>query len=174
MTEQGRPSAQRIGDVERDSAVELLREHLAQGRLTADEFDERIGAALTAKVAGDLDPLFSDLPAPRPGQTVATTQPYETPPGQRRDAVPTPSHAMPRAMPRHPGTPALAGLAGALWTIVPLVITLLNWADYWYLIFIPVLFSMVLWKNDSGRERERRNIAQEQERLDQRRRALGD
>lgn len=174
MTEQGRPSPQRIGDVERDSAAELLREHLAQGRLTADEFSERVEAALTAKVAGDLDPLFSDLPGPRPGQIMATTPPYETPPSQHRDAVPAPAHAMPRAMHRHPGTPAQSALAGALWVLVPLVITLLSWAHYWYLIFIPVLLSMVLGKNESGRERERRRIAQEQERLDRRRRALGD
>ena len=90
VTEQGQPRPQRIGDAERDRAAELLREHMAQGRLTAEEFDERIEAALTAKVASDLDPLFTDLPGPRPGQAVATTPSYETPPWQRRPTWPRP------------------------------------------------------------------------------------
>ncbi|WP_203568041.1 DUF1707 SHOCT-like domain-containing protein [Aestuariimicrobium ganziense] len=53
---------QRIGDAERDAAIEALREHHAKGRLTIEEFDERMQTALSAKVASDLQPLFSDLP----------------------------------------------------------------------------------------------------------------
>ena len=82
MSEQGQPVPQRIGDAERDRAAELLREHMAQGRLSAEEFDERVDAALKAKVASDLDPLFSDLPGPRPGQGVATTPGPHAPPWQ--------------------------------------------------------------------------------------------
>jgi hypothetical protein len=178
VTEQGQPSPQRIGDAERDSAAELLREHMAQGRLTAEEFDERIEAALTAKVASDLDPLFRDLPGPRPGQGLATTQPYPTPPWQRQGAVPTPAPApVPPQQQPHPGTPALAGVTGALWIIVPLVISFAlpgGWASFWWLIFLPTIVSMVLGKNESDRDRERKRIAREQERLDRRRRALGD
>ena len=32
----------RIGDAERDEAITLLREHMSAGRITAEEFDERI------------------------------------------------------------------------------------------------------------------------------------
>lgn len=175
MTEQGQPSPQRIGDAERDSAAALLREHMAQGRLSAEEFDERIEAALTAKVASDLDPLFTDLPGPRPGQTVATTSSYETPPWQRQAAAPTPSPTPAVLPPRNGGAEALRGLTGVLWIVVPLFISfVLNWADFWYLIFIPVLLSMVLGKSESERDRERKRIAAEQERLDRRRRAIGD
>ena len=42
--------------------VALLREHLAAGRLTTDEFRDRMDLALSAKTFGDLDPLLADLP----------------------------------------------------------------------------------------------------------------
>lgn len=53
---------QRIGDAERDRAVTELREHHAAGRLTLEEFDQRMQAALAARTARDLTPLFADLP----------------------------------------------------------------------------------------------------------------
>ena len=182
MTEQGQPRPQRIGDAERDNATELLREHMAQGRLTAEEFDERIDAALKAKVASDLDPLFSDLPGPRPGQAVATTEPYPTPPWQRPTApAPVPAATEPPAPAVLPalsqGAEALRGLTGILWIVIPLAITFipgLGWPNYWWLIFIPTVVSMLLGRNESQRQHERRRIEREQERLDRRRRALGD
>jgi len=176
VTEQGQPSPQRIGDAERDSAAELLREHMAQGRLSAEEFDERIDAALKARVAGDLDPLFSDLPGPRPGQGVATTQPYGTPPWQQ-PAVPAPAPVPAVLPPRSGGAEALRGITGLLWIVIPLAISFipgLGWANFWWLIFIPTIISMMVGKNESDRDRERKRIAAEQERLDRRRRALGD
>jgi hypothetical protein len=39
----------RIGDAERDAAMDQLREHFAAGRLTLDELAERIDGALAAK-----------------------------------------------------------------------------------------------------------------------------
>lgn len=56
----------RIGDQERDEAVEYLQEHHASGRLTVTEFDDRMSRALGAVVQSDLDALFSDLPEPTP------------------------------------------------------------------------------------------------------------
>ncbi|HEX6339311.1 MAG TPA: DUF1707 domain-containing protein [Jiangellaceae bacterium] len=55
----------RIGDAERDSAASALGEHYAAGRLTKDEYDERIDRVWAAKVEDDLVPLFSDLPRRR-------------------------------------------------------------------------------------------------------------
>lgn len=52
----------RIGDAERDAAVESLRDHLVAGRLTHTEFDERMNAALNARFRSELSPLFADLP----------------------------------------------------------------------------------------------------------------
>lgn len=61
----------RIGDAERDEAVRLLQGHLAAGRVDADEFAERMSAALSARTQTDLDRLFVDLPGDKPGQQVA-------------------------------------------------------------------------------------------------------
>ncbi len=52
----------RIGDAERDRAITELGEHFAAGRLRQEEFDERSARALEARVQGDLQPLFVDLP----------------------------------------------------------------------------------------------------------------
>ncbi|NUT47792.1 MAG: DUF1707 domain-containing protein [Saccharothrix sp.] len=56
----------RIGDAEREHALELLGTHLGEGRLSVDEFGERSARVATAKTRGDLYALFADLPAPRP------------------------------------------------------------------------------------------------------------
>ena len=53
----------RASDEDRERAVTLLREHHAAGRLTAEEFNERLDKAYAAKTLGDLDELMSDLPA---------------------------------------------------------------------------------------------------------------
>jgi len=58
----GDSSPLRIGDAQRDAAVEALRAHFSEGRLSVGEFDERMGKALAAKTADDLRPLFADLP----------------------------------------------------------------------------------------------------------------
>src|SRR5215831_10555442 len=56
----------RISDADRERVAARLREHFAQGRLSPDELDERISAALTAKTIGDLRPIMADLPDPAP------------------------------------------------------------------------------------------------------------
>jgi hypothetical protein len=48
---------------DRDRAVEALRVAAGDGRITAEELDERVGAALTARTYGELAALISDLPA---------------------------------------------------------------------------------------------------------------
>jgi hypothetical protein len=53
----------RASDADRDRAAALLSEHHAAGRLTVEEFSERLDQALTAKTIGDLDELFADLPS---------------------------------------------------------------------------------------------------------------
>jgi hypothetical protein len=56
----------RIGDAEREHALELLGTHLGEGRLSVDEYGERSARVATAKTRGELYALFGDLPAPRP------------------------------------------------------------------------------------------------------------
>ncbi len=56
----------RLGDADRDTAVRGLQHHHACGRLTLDEFRQRLPLALQAQTATDLEPLFADLPADVP------------------------------------------------------------------------------------------------------------
>jgi len=56
----------RVSDADRERVTSRLREHFAEGRLTSDELDERVSAALNAKTFGDLRPLMTDLPEPVP------------------------------------------------------------------------------------------------------------
>ena len=61
----GQPGAPelRASHADRDRVVEILRVAAGDGRLTADELDERLEAALSARTHGQLDALTADLPA---------------------------------------------------------------------------------------------------------------
>ena len=52
----------RIGDADREAGVADLGEHFAQGRLTKEEYDERVDAVWSARTRSDLAPVFADLP----------------------------------------------------------------------------------------------------------------
>ena len=56
----------RAGDADRAKAVERLGRHLGDGRLTVEEFDERVGQAHAAVYLDQLPPLFTDLPPDPP------------------------------------------------------------------------------------------------------------
>jgi hypothetical protein len=56
----------RVSDADREHVTARLREHFAEGRLTSDELDERITAALGAKTYGELRRVMADLPEPAP------------------------------------------------------------------------------------------------------------
>jgi hypothetical protein len=52
----------RAGDADRDRVVELLTTAYSEGRLSKDEYDDRVGHALSARTYADLDRLLTDLP----------------------------------------------------------------------------------------------------------------
>lgn len=52
----------RASDADREHAITLLREHSVEGRLTLEEFTERMGAATTAQTTAELEELVLDLP----------------------------------------------------------------------------------------------------------------
>ena len=56
----------RIGTAEREAAVKLLSDHMAEGRLSLEEYEERVTTALEAVTRADLRVLFTDLPPPYP------------------------------------------------------------------------------------------------------------
>ena len=53
----------RASDADRERAAALLQEHHAVGRLTTEEFGERLEKVFAAKTLGELDEIFADLPA---------------------------------------------------------------------------------------------------------------
>ncbi|WP_030346075.1 DUF1707 SHOCT-like domain-containing protein [Streptomyces sp. NRRL S-1022] len=77
------PAAElRASDADRDRVADILREALAEGRLTADEHAERVDGVLHAKTVGELEVFIRDLPA-----------------GHRRPAGPASAPAPPRPGP---------------------------------------------------------------------------
>ena len=63
----------RASDADRDRVLEVLRAAAGDGRLTADELDERVEAALSSRTLGELALLTADLVAPPglPGAAMA-------------------------------------------------------------------------------------------------------
>ena len=54
--------SERVADADRERAIEQLREHMLAGRLNAEEFEDRLGSAHSAKTRGELDAVRNDLP----------------------------------------------------------------------------------------------------------------
>jgi Domain of unknown function (DUF1707) len=52
----------RASDEDRDKAAALLREHHALGRLSPEEFSDRLDKTFAATTVGDLEDLLTDLP----------------------------------------------------------------------------------------------------------------
>jgi uncharacterized protein YecT (DUF1311 family) len=52
----------RASDAEREQAADALRDHYAAGRLTSEEFDERLDAAYKSSTVQELAQLRADLP----------------------------------------------------------------------------------------------------------------
>jgi DNA-binding PadR family transcriptional regulator len=72
----------RTSEADRERATARLRDHFAEGRLTREELDERVMAALNARTAGDLRRLMADLPELPSALQQARTLPPEAAPRQ--------------------------------------------------------------------------------------------
>ncbi|MGY1804384.1 DUF1707 domain-containing protein [Blastococcus sp. SYSU D00922] len=55
----------RVSDAERQAAAQRIGAAWAEGRLDDAEYDRRVAQAFAAVTYGDLDRLFTDLPAPQ-------------------------------------------------------------------------------------------------------------
>ncbi|MEU9476172.1 DUF1707 domain-containing protein [Streptomyces sp. NPDC048191] len=75
----------RASDADRDRIADLLREALAEGRLTADEHAERVDGVLHAKTVGELEAFIRDLPAAHQGAAPGYTP---VPPRPAPGAIP--------------------------------------------------------------------------------------
>jgi len=66
----------RAADTDRAAVADVLGQHMSAGRLTVEEYDERLARAYAAKTYGELAELTTDLP---------TTPPARAPEPVRRD-----------------------------------------------------------------------------------------
>lgn len=62
LPEESSSRGPRIADTDRDRVVALLRMHCTEGRITLDEFSDRVGDVYAARTASDLDDVVRDLP----------------------------------------------------------------------------------------------------------------
>ena len=69
-----RPGRLRASHVDRDRVISALKTAFIQGRLAKDEFDARVGQALTSRTHAELAVITADIPADpivaRPAQPV--------------------------------------------------------------------------------------------------------
>ncbi|MFD8202903.1 DUF1707 domain-containing protein [Streptomyces sp. NPDC059701] len=65
----------RASDADRDRIADMLRDALAEGRLTAEEHAERVEGVLAARTVAELDVFVRDLPAGHAGRTAAAPAP---------------------------------------------------------------------------------------------------
>jgi hypothetical protein len=61
----GKRRQMRAADADRDQVAGLLGAAYSEGRLSKDEYDARLGLALSARTYADLDQVVTDLPAQR-------------------------------------------------------------------------------------------------------------
>ena len=123
MIENHLPAEMRASDSDRDAVVSDLSKHLQAGRLTAGEFDERMGRALAARTWGELRDLLADLPATRLAPQAPAARSFS---------------AQPRPLSGRCAPPLIAVLAGiGIATAVLVDVTHGGWGFIWLL--LPVL-----------------------------------
>ena len=60
----------RAADADREQVADLLQRHTAAGRLTLDEYEQRVTAAWRATTLGELAALTTDLPDAPPSRRI--------------------------------------------------------------------------------------------------------
>jgi hypothetical protein len=129
----------RISDAEREEAVSTLGEHLTTGRLELSEFEERCGQAAIARTRGELEELFTDLPAPHPDLSSATPPAALIQKAGQLVTLPT-SGKKSNELVETPASKALEAVAGLTLVFgIPGAILLTVFAGAWW-VFIPVVF----------------------------------
>ena len=59
----------RVSDADRQAVIDDLRQHTGDGRLTLDEFEERVERVLQARTDAELHIVTQDLPSLRPASS---------------------------------------------------------------------------------------------------------
>lgn len=124
----------RTSNAERDEAVEALGVHLSTGRLELDEYEERCGRAAVARTRGELEALFTDLPAPHPDLSSATPVQLVQKAGQ----LVSPPRRGGKDLVETQASRALEIVAGMAFVVgIPAAILLTIFLGQWW-VFIPV------------------------------------
>jgi Domain of unknown function (DUF1707) len=76
----------RAADTDRAAVATVLGEHMSAGRLTLDEYDERLTRAYAARTFGELEVLTADLPPVSTGRAVESAPHTEPAPAACADA----------------------------------------------------------------------------------------
>jgi hypothetical protein len=79
----GRYGQMRSSAAEREQVIDVLKIAFADGRLTQEEYEDRIGLALRPLTYAELAELTSDLPAGLPGSLRPLHSGYQPPPPSR-------------------------------------------------------------------------------------------
>ena len=120
----------RASDADREVVVDALREAYSEGRLTLDEFDERMSAAYASRTWGQLRELTTDLPsqpvlgADVPGRQLPALPGPPPYPARRAqdDRVPAAAQetqpAEPAAAPGRPRRPVGVFVPVLIWTLI--------------------------------------------------------
>jgi hypothetical protein len=82
-SEPGMSPEMRASDADRDRVMDVLREAVGDGRLTAEEFEERLEAAMSSRTYGELAELTADLVA-GPVPLAPSVSPAAPPAGEIR------------------------------------------------------------------------------------------
>jgi hypothetical protein len=125
----------RASDADRERTAQLLREHHAVGRLTAEEFNTRLEQAFEARTLGQLDELLADLPAidlyQLPSAGIRPTRRGGSGRRLRADAD------MPPLESSWGGWAAGSVLLIAVWVVVGIAVGGLAWVPWFALIVAP-------------------------------------
>ena len=137
----------RASDADRDRAAALLREHHAAGRLTAEEFHDRMNKALDAKTLGEIEELMADLPAIDLYQLPDASL-RRIPPHRRQSLLPADSGGSGSPVRFTPGTVAMGAWAVvtsalvAIWAVAA-VVGGGTWFPWWALVAIPWIWVLI-------------------------------
>jgi DUF1707 SHOCT-like domain len=82
-----RPPVIRAAESDRDATAQRLQEAFAERRIDADELDQRLHSALTARTTAELNALTADLPAVTPRQFVPAGRTSARTPGRLAVAI---------------------------------------------------------------------------------------
>lgn len=161
------PKELRIGDAERESAMQVLGEHLGAGRLTVDEYGERSAQVATARTGGEIEEVFTDLPEPHPVLPGTQPAPVATPAAQPSTARSTDvRQASSGNAPAEPWSRPTAQRFARTVVAVSWIVTigLISVIHIGQLIFLPIVLSVVFgslwgngWNRYDRRDRRRRD-----------------